>query len=185
MRSCSHWGHHIGDELLCAVAERISACFDGGQRLYRIGGDEFVVLSRISLSHKSSKRIAQEIVSCFSDAFDVGGTQVVAGGSVGITRLRSDDEDEVAVLSRADLALYEAKSNFGNCLVEFREDMASEAMQRMHMDKELRRALDNDEFFLEFQPIIGMETSNVRGFEALVRWNHPCLLYTSPSPRDA
>lgn len=172
-------GHHIGDELLRALACRIGNVLDHDASIYRLGGDEFVVVAR-HCDRDGAGSLAQRILATFEQPFGICGVTVVTGCSIGIAEMEPGDREIGRVLSRADLALYTAKLTYGNSLTFFHPEMSEDANMRIMMEQDIRRGLTNKEFFLEFQPIVGIAERQVRGFEALLRWQHPARGLISP-----
>lgn len=166
-------GHDAGDALLGGVARRLSALAGKGGTVFRLGGDEFVITVAGSPSLGKITDMCGAIADAFSHPFDLSGVRVHAGVSLGATFLHAEDRSMSTILKRADLALYKAKELPGNSFELYRPAMALEAAGRLEIEQGLSRALQNDEFFLEYQPIVGVESRAVRSFEALLRWRHP------------
>lgn len=167
-------GHHVGDEVLKGLASRLDETVLQGAKLYRLGGDEFVVLAE-RCDVNAAKALADRILKRIEEPFHVCGTNAVIGCSIGMTAMTEADFGMGEILVRADLALYQAKASFGNNAVYYAPEMSDLARARLSMEQDIRRGLNNDEFFVEFQPIINLEANRVRGFEALARWQHPEL----------
>lgn len=171
-------GHDAGDALLIALAERFNRLKSSSIRVYRLGGDEFVFLMSRANSPAVVDSICSEIKAIFAEPFVLEAGAVRSGVSIGVA-FASVDLPFSHVLKNADLALYKAKEMPGCAHVFYRPEMAEEALNRVRLERDLMQAMDNDEIFLEFQPIVGAETRAIRSFEALARWNHPsdgCLM---------
>lgn len=166
-------GHDVGDELLVALSKRLIQAVSGTAKVYRLGGDEFVIVIAGAPSDGKIEDICATIKSLFSEPFDLSGAQFWTGGSIGVAYVEPGDETMSAVLKRADLALYKAKEIAGNSHMLYAPDMAAEAAEKGEMEYDLSRALAAGEFFLEYQPIVGIESRAIRSFEALIRWRHP------------
>ncbi|WP_424927485.1 putative bifunctional diguanylate cyclase/phosphodiesterase [Amaricoccus tamworthensis] len=167
-------GHQVGDELLKAAVRRISRELDKGSKIYRVGGDEFAVLTPGQGSWFIND-LAKRISSSMDRPLEACGAQVVSGCSIGITSLVEGDTERSDLLARASFALQQARAPGGGGICYFSQTMSEDANSKLRMESEIRRGLAENEFFLEFQPIVNMQSNMVRGFEALVRWQHPEL----------
>ena len=166
-------GHDAGDELLLAFADRVERATEGSGCLFRIGGDEFAILVRPGLGHDAVDEICRRIGAALAVPFDLAKGRVAVGASIGVAFLEAEDPNIAEPMMRADLALYKAKEIAGSSHVYFDHKLGDEAVARMEIERDLARALADGEFFLEYQPIVGVESRMVRSFEALLRWNHP------------
>ena len=166
-------GHSAGDALLCQIAGRLGALTQDGDVVARLGGDEFAMLINISHDGARARQVAAGLLSIMADPFDLDGMREHVGCSIGIA-LAPDDGDNVDVLMRnADLALYSAK-DAGRATFRFYESwMRIEAERRHQLTIELRRAIEENELELYFQPIYRLAGQTLAGFEALLRWRHP------------
>jgi diguanylate cyclase (GGDEF)-like protein len=166
-------GHDAGDELLIALGRRLIQATSGLATVYRLGGDEFVIVVAGAPSDGKIDDICATIKSLFAEPFQLSSAQFWTGGSIGVAYIEPDDRSISAVLKRADLALYKAKEIAGNSHMVYEPDMAVEATRKGEVEYDLSRALAAGEFFLEYQPIVGIESRAIRSFEALIRWRHP------------
>ncbi|WP_158515760.1 putative bifunctional diguanylate cyclase/phosphodiesterase [Pararhizobium polonicum] len=166
-------GHDAGDELLIALAQRLIQAMSGFATVYRLGGDEFVIVVAGAPSDGKLDDICATIKSLLAEPFQLSSAQFWTGGSIGVAYIEPDDRSMSAVLKRADLALYKAKEIAGNSHMVYEPDMAEEATRKGEIEYDLSRALAAGEFFLEYQPIVGIESRAIRSFEALIRWRHP------------
>lgn len=174
-------GHHVGDELLMHVAKRLLACVRETDTVSRLGGDEFVVL----LSHVSSvenvSEVAQKILKALSMPFEINDNQLVVTCSIGTSIYPDDSADFDILLQRADTAMYHAKAEGKNNCQFFTEEMNQKTQRRIQLQSDMRAALDQNEFYVEYQPQFEQEDYRVIGTEALVRWKHPTLGFISPA----
>jgi diguanylate cyclase (GGDEF)-like protein len=168
-------GHHVGDLLLKAVADRMSNCLRKGDLLARIGGDEFVVLQSELAKPEDANILAQRIINRIAEPFDIDGHQIVIGTSAGISLTHQDGSDADTLLRNADLALFRAKANERGTWRYFEPNMDAALRKRRRLEMDLRHALERNELVLHYQPIVNAQTQSVTGFEALMRWNHPEL----------
>lgn len=174
-------GHLIGDQLLIAIAGRIKACLRPIDMVARLGGDEFTILLAGILEVSDALRIAERIQEELRLPFNLGGQEVFTTASIGITLSVTGYDDPENLLRDADTAMYQAKSQ-GSAQTEiFNPDMHVRAVTRLQLETDLRNALKDQEFRLQYQPIISLSTGRVVGFEALVRWQHPQQGQTLPS----
>jgi diguanylate cyclase (GGDEF)-like protein/PAS domain S-box-containing protein len=165
-------GHKVGDELLVAVAERLKACVRPADTAARLGGDEFAVLLEDVTEIVLAEEIAQRIIEAMMPAFPLDGKQAVVGTSIGIA-LSEQGESADELLRNADIAMYIAKRSGKGRHAAFEKGMHEEALERLELESNLRRALDREELVLHYQPIVGLRSAQVVGVEALVRWQHP------------
>jgi diguanylate cyclase (GGDEF)-like protein/PAS domain S-box-containing protein len=174
-------GHMAGDGLLMSLAARLERCLRPGDRVARLGGDEFTVLLDDIDDVAGATRIADRIQLELAAPFDIGGREVFTSASIGIALSRTGYEDPEAVLRDADLAMYRAKTHGGGRYEVFDLHMHANAVERLELETDLRRAIDRHEFRVVYQPIYGAGGSLVVCFEALVRWAHPRRGLTDPS----
>jgi diguanylate cyclase (GGDEF)-like protein/PAS domain S-box-containing protein len=166
-------GHAVGDELLVAVAGRLSGCVRPGDTVARLGGDEFTVLLEGVADVGEAVVIADRIGRAFQAPFTLGGREMYASTSIGITLNVRAGDDSGGMLRRADVALYRAKAQGGAGHVVHDAGMETAAIERLDLEAALRRALADDEFVLHYQPRVGLADGRIEGAEALVRWRHP------------
>ena len=169
-------GHHAGDRLLYLVGQRLVSAAPKATLVARQGGDEFVVLFSGVLSRPEQEQIAEKLIYQLSDAFNVLGSQVYIGASIGIVNIPEDAQDMVTAMRYADLSLYEAKKTGKGCFVFWqRSFLKGSTPERVQMESELREAIISNQLVLHFQPKVEAENGKIYGLEALVRWNHPRL----------
>ena len=166
-------GHIVGDKLLVALGERLVTCLRPGDTVARLGGDEFVVLLEDMVAAENAVMIAGRIDQELKTPFILAGHEVFASGSIGIALSASSYEKAEQVLRDADTAMYQAKTRGRAQYALFEPGMHAEAMKRLQLESDLRRALERKEFMTYYQPILSVKTNTVIGCEALVRWQHP------------
>ena len=165
-------GHGVGDLLLAKVADRLRSACRASDLVARIGGDEFVVLQRGTASGEDAERLARRIVDLVGRTYVINGHTINIGVSVGVA-LRGEHRQARDVLRDADLALYEAKRAGKGRHRVFEPAMSVSLQERRELEIDLRRALALRQFELNFQPFVELDTNEVKGFEALLRWKHP------------
>ncbi len=186
-------GHDLGDQLIRDVASRLSVCCRetdvisriagdcGPLEVARLGGDEFTVVLPDLADPQDADRTARRILSCFTEPFRLGTNEVYVSTSMGIAVYPQDGQTIEDLVKNADVAMYHAKENGRNTFRLYSPTMNSEAMGRMRLDQQLRRAVDAGQFAMVYQPIADTATGAVIGAEALVRWNHPERGLLSPA----
>jgi diguanylate cyclase (GGDEF)-like protein len=178
-------GHHAGDRLLIAAAERLERCTRPSDTVARLGGDEFVILlEHLGGDAKSEgTRVAESILAQFSEPFLLDNKRYIVGASIGLafadaSGARSDAD---ALLRDADVAMYRAKNGGKGRYVIFEENMHAEAVKRLEIETDLRYAIEHAELRVHFQPIMQLQAEGFREMEALVRWQHPTRGLLPPS----
>ncbi len=166
-------GHHIGDRLLQAVAERLRLCVRETDTVARQGGDEFVVLLPDVEDSAAAGVVADKIITQLSAPVMIDAHEIHIGASIGITLYPDDGGDIEALFRNADLAMYRAKDAGRNNAQFFEPTMTAAALERRAMEADLRGALARGEFALHYQPVIDLANGQVSGAEALLRWQHP------------
>ncbi|MBI5321435.1 EAL domain-containing protein [Bradyrhizobium sp.] len=167
------FGHPAGDKLLRIVADRLRALARETDTIARMGGDEFVIVQAPVSDPAEATMLAQQIIAWISEPYEIDGQQASVGTSIGIAVSPGDGDAPDKLLRNADLALYRAKGD-GRGTFRFFEPAMDEQMQaRRIMEQDLRKALPAGEFELYYQPVVNLESNEISGFEALIRWNHP------------
>lgn len=166
-------GHDAGDELLKLFTGRLQASIGPLLRLFRLGGDEFVVTLAGAPQDSDVERLCRVIKARADEPFELSSGRTVTGVSIGIAYLEDGDTSMGDVLKRADLALYIAKDIPGSAHAFHTDGLAQHMLDQMRIEQEIARGLKQDEFFLEYQPIMAAVDGRFSGFEALVRWRHP------------
>ncbi|WP_171070122.1 EAL domain-containing protein [Methylobacterium terricola] len=178
-------GHAVGDKLLCQVTARLTAAMRdeaaaGTAILVRLGGDEFALVLRPTTRFRAG-RLARRLIEAVGRDYDIDGTRVAVGLSVGLALTPTDGTDPEGLLRAADMALYRAKAE-GRGVHRFFEPAMDVAIQaRRSVELDLRTALAEQHFALAFQPFLGLSSNRIAGFEALVRWHHPVRGVVSPA----
>jgi diguanylate cyclase (GGDEF)-like protein/PAS domain S-box-containing protein len=166
-------GHAAGDQLLVDVARRLAASVRSQDTVARFGGDEFTILLEEITDERAARETAERIAEQLGAAIQLEDRRVVVSASIGIALSTERGDAPESLLRNADLAMYCAKSG-GKARAElFDQSMEAEAVERLEIESDLRRALERQEFRVVFQPIVSLETGETVEVEALVRWQHP------------
>lgn len=165
------YGHMFGDQLLQAVALAILSCLDEGQTLARLGGDEFIVMAT-DTSQGALEAMASRILTRLRQPFRIGLIEVYTGCSLGIALAPQHGNDRERVIRNADTAMYTAKENGRGKFCVFSPEMNQRVFEYLWLDTNLRKALDNDQLLIHYQPKMTWR-GEVRSLEALVRWQSP------------
>jgi diguanylate cyclase (GGDEF)-like protein len=173
-------GHPCGDELLCAVADRLRNMLRPEDFVARFGGDEFVVFQQNIKSNEDAAGLARRIVDHLSERYEIGNHLVEIGASVGIAMTSTAGISADTLLKNADMALYRAKADGRGTYCFFRDEMAQTVEARRTLELDLRKALANEEFELFYQPLVNLKSGRISTCEALLRWNHPVRGTVSP-----
>ncbi|MBD0319777.1 MAG: EAL domain-containing protein, partial [Gemmatimonadetes bacterium] len=166
-------GHHVGDELLVAVAGRLRGCVRETDTVARFGGDEFAVLLEELDDPGYATQVAERIAAAVAGPVNLSGYEVFTGASIGIALGDEGHDRPEYLLRNADMAMYRAKANGAARYEVFDRAMHARALARLQMETDLRRALARGEFILHYQPIVALSTGRIIGVEALCRWQHP------------
>jgi diguanylate cyclase (GGDEF)-like protein len=166
-------GHQLGDRLLQSVASRILVCVREGDTVSRVGGDEFVIVIPGIESAVDASSVASKILEVLASAFHLQGNDLHVAASIGISLYPSDGADAETLMRNADTAMYHAKDTGRANYQFFTQHMNVAAQQRLQLENSLRRALENHEFQLHYQPLYDLRDRSITGFEALLRWYPP------------
>jgi diguanylate cyclase (GGDEF)-like protein/PAS domain S-box-containing protein len=173
-------GHAVGDELLIAAADRMTAAVRAGDLVARPGGDEFVVVMRSLADPAEAVAVAERLIQTFREPIVVGGAELFTTASIGVAVATSPDQDALDLLREADTAMYEAKEAGRDRISMFNEDLRESVTRRLNLANELRTALERHELAVWYQPEVGLDDGRLRAVEALLRWHHPSgELYTA------
>jgi len=178
-------GHGIGDNLLLQAAQRISKSVGKDDIVIRLGGDEFLVITDISKASTATLdvgNIPRSILESFKTPFSLGGGrfEIIVSPSIGVAIAPQHGHDVESIMRNADMAMYAAKYRGRNCYHVFDAAMDTEAMERLKLESKLRKAIEQDEFSLHYQPQIDLNNGNIVAVEALLRWNEPEAGFISP-----
>lgn len=174
-------GHQIGDILLREVAERINNILQPDDFAARIGGDEFAIILRNVKSAEQVNSRCKQLIRSINEPYSIAGISQVVGASIGISLIPTDANDPDELLRLSDLAMYDAKASGRNRTCFFSPELNNIAQANATLEIELRKALIDGEFILEYQPIVNASNEEYIGGEALVRWMHPKHGYLLPA----
>jgi diguanylate cyclase (GGDEF)-like protein/PAS domain S-box-containing protein len=166
-------GHTAGDELLLEMARRLQACVREDDMVARLGGDEFTIVLSDLREPEDALAVAQKILASIEEPLSIGDMAIYVTASIGIAIYPNDGADPETLLKNADTALYRAKDAGRNTYQLCTDDMKERAVQRLLMERTLRRALNESELELYYQPVISLATGRIVAVEALLRWNDP------------
>jgi diguanylate cyclase (GGDEF)-like protein len=164
-------GHHVGDELLRLLGGRLKGQMRSGERLARIGGDEFAVLLP-DADEEGAVAAARRVVAAVVAPMDLEDVRLHVGGSIGVALYPQHADDGNGLLQRADVAMYEAKGR-GHDVAVYEPGRDLHSPERLRLAEQLRGAVDDDAFVVHYQPLVDLRSGAVTGLEALVRWQHP------------
>ncbi|MBC7918970.1 MAG: EAL domain-containing protein [Rhodoferax sp.] len=178
-------GHHMGDELLKQVAQRLGNCVRSIDTVARLGGDEFVVMlqdlgDQPAVAAAMAETVGRKILSSLNQPFELAGQRYHSSPSIGITLFFQNQNTVDELLKRADLAMYQSKAAGRNTLRFFDPVMQAAATERAAIEADLRQGLAREEFVLYYQPVVD-DQNRTTGVEALVRWKHPSRGMVSPA----
>jgi len=174
-------GHFAGDELLRAVARRLEACLRPEDTVARLSGDEFAILLESITDASDAGRVAERIEEALSFPINLGGAEITTSASMGIVTSSMSQEQPEQLLRSADMAMYRAKAAGRARYEMFDRAMHTDALVRLQLETDLRRAVEQGEFRLHYQPLVSLRTGRVTGLEALLRWEHPQRGLVQPS----
>ena len=174
-------GHMVGDKLLQAVAMRLRHCLREGDTLARIGGDEFTLLLPEVHSKNDAEIIASKIIKSLKMPFKIDNHELFVSTSIGISQYPEDGQTMESLIKHADIAMYSVKGKGKNGYEFYHIDMLDVYSKHLSLENDLRRAMDDHQFKIYYQPQINIETNEVVAMEALIRWQHPERGLISPS----
>ena len=165
-------GHLVGDELLIKVANRLKTCVRRVDTIARLGGDEFTVIIEDAENEGDASRVCDKMLAALTEPIYVGDREIYVTTSIGVTFYPRDAADVTGLLRNADTAMYRAKEDGRNKFETFTTDMNTALEERVQLEAALRHAVEEDELFLCYQPKLSLQTGQVIGVEALLRWTH-------------
>jgi diguanylate cyclase (GGDEF)-like protein len=167
------FGHDAGDALIRICAERLNESMRRSDSVARMGGDEFTLLLQNIENQTDIAHIAEKVIESISQPAQINGYEVVVGCSIGIAIYPHAGMDADTLLKNADMAMYKAKQEEGSCFCFFTDAMNREVRRQLKLESDLRKALNKEQFFLQYQTRIDVRTNRIIALEALLRWNHP------------
>ncbi|MDL0433095.1 EAL domain-containing protein [Marinobacter sp. TBZ242] len=173
-------GHDAGDNLLIEAARRISSCLRGTSTVARLGGDEFLVILPGLTGPEATSQVAERILKTFAPPYLLNGQEVFVTTSIGIAIFPNDSDNSGTLLQHADAAMYRAKHKGKSAYAHFAPEMTEVSHERLQMESLMRRALEQEEFELYYQPIVHTESGELCAAEALLRWKNPALGMVMP-----
>lgn len=173
-------GHLVGDKLLVEIARRLENCVRPTDTVARLGGDEFTILLENIADVEIATKVAEKIYKSLTVPFSLENYELFTTASIGIALSSHGYEKPEDILRDADLTMYSAKERGKARYEVFDRSMHTRAIQRLHLENDLRRGIEREEFTVYYQPITSLSTGKISGFEALARWNHPKRGFISP-----
>jgi diguanylate cyclase (GGDEF)-like protein len=173
-------GHLVGDELLVAVSNRLKTCVRKIDTIARLGGDEFTIVIEEVATPFDAELVCRKIIKTLEVPLEIQGQEIYATTSIGVTFFPSDATEVTGLIRNADAAMYRAKDEGRNKYHLFTSDLNARAVERLSIESALRHAISRDELFLCYQPKVNLQTGEVLGVEALLRWQHPHRGLVSP-----
>ncbi|RLQ90578.1 bifunctional diguanylate cyclase/phosphodiesterase [Planomicrobium sp. Y74] len=172
-------GHHIGDQVLIKTAERLQTAMEKNMMLFRLGGDEFIIVI-LDATDEKCEAVANKLLDLFHKSLDVDEFEVHITPSIGISRYPEHGHRPEDLMKNADAAMYLSKENGKNGYSFFNVELSQEKVRKMTIENALKKAIRKDQFVLYYQPKVVLGTKKIIGMEALLRWQHPELGWISP-----
>lgn len=173
-------GHNMGDLLISEVGARLRQFIRKDQRVFRIGGDEFLLVVK-RCDEKRAEHLAHDVLQSIKDVYRIEGNELYITVSIGISIGTITNSDRFTLLKEADMAMYKAKKSGKNRYCLYNDALGVEEVRKMELEKDLQSALENNQFYIVYQPKWNVKTNSLYGFEALLRWEHPRLGVISPA----
>lgn len=174
-------GHTMGDRLLQAVSQRLQQHIRKSDTLSRFGGDEFTLLLPEIASREAATQVADKILESIKLPFVLGGHDIYVGASIGISIYPESGETMDSLIKNSDIAMYRVKNTGKDGCQVYSPEMSTASTERLMLEQDMRKAIENDEFEICYQPQVDTRNHNICGVEALIRWNHPTLGRLSPA----
>lgn len=174
------FGHYVGDMVIGIIANRLKFILTDDIFIGRFAGDKFTVILRKELDAKQIMILANTILSSISEPIEYEGQEFAISASIGVSYYPDDGKDAETILRNADTAMNRAKKYGGNQIIFFASEMNEQIKYSFELENYLRRAIEKNELFLLYQPVVDLRTGRINGSEALIRWNHPNLGLISP-----
>ncbi|NCJ07049.1 EAL domain-containing protein [Synechococcales cyanobacterium C] len=174
-------GHGVGDHLLITIGQRLQTCLRSADTLARLGGDEFTILLEDVQEMTEVIQLAERLLAELAHPLTLQGQTLVVGGSIGIVFNTSGHDTATMLLRDADIAMYRAKNQGKGRYAIFDQVMYDQTLKRLEIESDLRQAVEQSAFFLCYQPIFNIQSGQLYGFEALIRWQHPQKGLVSPA----
>lgn len=174
-------GHDVGDQLITLAASRIRETVRQTDTVARYNGDEFLIILTDLASADDASRVAEKVLSMLASPYRIDGRELSLTASIGIALFPEDGQDPYELLRHADAAMFGAKDEGGNRYEYYSAEVNRAAIERMEIEQRLRRALENDELYLEYQPLVDLASGKVCTVEALLRWKNPTLGQIPPA----
>lgn len=175
------FGHDFGDLVIKAIGNRLTEVLEKDCFVARLGGDEFTVILPEKGKKEEIEKIAKNILQAFQSPLIIDNQECLLTASLGIARYPTDGEDAAELLKFADMAMYHVKDKGSNNYAFYKEDMSDQTLHKIILENDLRKAIEQDELLVYYQPKINTITGEVLGFEALVRWLHPEIGLINPN----
>ncbi len=175
------FGHDAGDALLQMASERLRECLNEQCSLFRLGGDEFTIIVPNIADRQEGAELAKQLLEALASPFVYEGNKFIVTSSIGISIYTQDVQTVNALIKKADLAMYKAKDQGKNTFRFYADDMETEVETKYRLEMDLYQAMDNNEFFLLYQPILSTKNQGITRMETLIRWEHPVLGLISPA----
>jgi diguanylate cyclase (GGDEF)-like protein/PAS domain S-box-containing protein len=173
-------GHDVGDQLLKTVASRLTSCCGSGQLVARMGGDEFVIVIEDTAGEADVTALADKVLTIMAAPVRVGGRELTVTTSIGVIERPVADTNPADLLQAADITMYRAKAEGKARYAMFDQHRNASEVTRSTLLTTMPAAVDRGEFFIDYQPLVGLADGTLRGVEALVRWRHPTLGVLGP-----